>query len=86
MLKQKELIMNLFDFVKDVTVKHDNAKALDAMYQNFGWDLRQEDVDMYIETREELRAVRLKNEKSKCPKNPNFRGFKCDDCDCKDWD
>jgi hypothetical protein len=77
--------MNLFEFVKDVTVKHDNVKVLSDVYQSFGWVLRKEDVDMYIDTREKLRAVRLKNEKSKCPNNTNFKGFKCDGCDCKDW-
>jgi len=56
--------MNLFDFVKDVTVKHDNAKALEAMYQNFGWVLRPEDLGMYLDAREELRAVRQIGEKN----------------------
>ena len=26
------------------------------------------------------------NNSSLCYKNPNFQGFKCEECDCKDFD
>lgn len=93
---------NLFEFVQALIVVHDAGVERNQDRNDLSNHFKchdyptEKDIDMYLETRKKLRAVRLKSldivngtkdleQVSKCYKNPNFTGFKCNDCDCKEW-
>ena len=71
---------NLFEFVKALTIAHDFCEGLPIVNP----DDESELVDQ-INPDDTGESLLEANKKSKCYKNPNFKGFKCDDCDCKEW-
>lgn len=83
---------NLFEYVQALTIVNDaqeKAKRLEQENHKQGFEIaRLKGKIKGFETREKLRAISLTDDPehvSKCYKDPNFKGFKCDDCDCKEW-